>query len=369
LKKDVTILIAPNSYKECADSSDAAALFIKYLTTDKLKCIPAPLSDGGDGFLKVCTDRFGLEIHKLTISSPVNTRIEVSAGYDRSNKILYIESASVIGLNLIPPEKRNPMFLNSASMGELLKKVNERGLPLEKLVIGIGGTGVSDLGIGMLSELGLKLYNSSGENVNPVPAEFHNIADAEWDRTFDFNVEIISDVDNPLTGENGAVYIYGPQKGLNKKDVKSLDNEFSRLVQLFADKGIIKQQKDLSGAGGGIAAAFQMFFNAEVKSSAEFILKDLNLKKLLEDTDYIITGEGNFDHQSLSGKGTGIIIKNTTKPVFLVCGNIDESLELPANVKRIELQKYFKNREESIIKFEEGINKASGEIKELAVQF
>jgi glycerate 2-kinase len=356
-----TILIAPNSYKECADSVDAAELFARHLKDDNLRMLISPVSDGGDGFLKVCIKQFDLQVHKYLVSSPFGSQIEVNAGYDPFTETAYIESAEVLGLRRIPREKRNPMHLSSGGLGQLIKKISTE-YSVNKFVIGIGGTGTNDLGLGMLSELGLKLFDKNSMITPPLPHNFSNIYSAHWENNFKYQIELVVDVENPLTGTDGSSCIYGPQKGLTPADIGIIDFEFQRLVNLFIRSELIQPGIVLSGAGGGLAAGFQMFLNAEVTTSDGFILEDLKIKEKAGRADFVITGEGAFDEQSLSGKAAGIIIKNTSHPVFLVCGKIKKNLHLPDNIIPIELQKYFKKPGDSIKKFKEAVHYAADEI-------
>lgn len=357
---DKKILVAPNSFKECASSVEAAELFLKYLSPFKFDLTSAPLSDGGDGFLQVCLHNFKLEEFKFQSRSPIGSPLEVPVGFDRSNGTVYLESADIIGLKLIPGEQRTPMYYTTAGMGELLKTVY-KSLTVKKIVIGIGGTATNDLGLGMLVSLGLRLYNHAGDNITPVPKEFNHIVDFEFNPVFDLPIEIITDVDNPLSGINGASSIYGPQKGLNDDEINFIDSEFTRLAELFC-RGKNLQELKLSGAGGGLPGGMQIFLNTRIKASGEFIMEDLGIKNLLGLTDCVITGEGSFDKQSMYGKGAGIILENSRKPVFLVCGKIDNQLELPKHIIPLELSRYFGNIEESIENFSKGIEKASFEI-------
>ncbi|HED06355.1 MAG TPA: glycerate kinase, partial [Ignavibacteria bacterium] len=136
------ILIAPNSYKECADSITAADFFSKYLKIDENYIIvKRPVSDGGDGFLKVCQNRFNLKILKYQITTPYdNSTFSCSIGYSETGKQIFIESAEVLGLKIIPKEKRHPISLSSIGMGELIKLIMEDvetgKIEVEKIIIG-----------------------------------------------------------------------------------------------------------------------------------------------------------------------------------------------------------------------------------------
>jgi glycerate 2-kinase len=362
-----TILIAPNSFKECADSVEVSRLIDQNLSSAGLRSILAPLSDGGDGFLKVCIERFGLEKLSFQSYSPLKEEIEVIAGYDRSRKVIYLESADIVGLKLVPPGKRNPMIFSTAGMGELLKIIAEE-VKVDRFVIGIGGTATNDLGLGMLTKLGLKLYGSSGNIVDPVPQNFDRIKSFSWERDFNIPVTLISDVDNPLTGEKGAAFTYGSQKGFNPAEINFLDNEFERIAELFKKDGLINQNTFLSGSGGGLSAGMQIFLNASVKHSEHFILEDLGLREYFQRADFIVTGEGAFDYQSYNGKGAGVILRHTQKHVFLICGKIAEGIKLPDNVYPIELEEFFEVKSDSISHFSMGIRYAAERVLELIAE-
>jgi len=301
------ILIAPNSYKEVASSIAAAGLFRKYLSALTENIITAPLSDGGDGFLDVCVNKFNLRRLKYIVPSFNDIPVEVEVGYDAANKYIYIESAAIIGLKLVPPDKRIPMKFATKGLGILIKKI-AGDVSVKKFIIGIGGTATNDLGLGMFSVLGLKLYNSNNQIVFPVPEKFNEIAGYLWEPEIEIPFEIIIDVNNPLLGDSGSAATYGPQKGFSKSEINFLDYESARLIKLFSENKI--NTADLYGSGGGLAAGIQIFLNPEITESEKFIMEDLGLKKLLDDSDIVITGEGSFDDQSFYGKGTGSIIKN-----------------------------------------------------------
>jgi len=118
------VLIAINSFKECADAVQVSNLFNKYLDKSLFRVVQKPISDGGDGFLEVCRFHFGLEILDYSISSPYDeTYFDCKVGLDRKSKTLFIESAEVLGLKKIPNEKRHPLQLSSKGLGDLLQLI------------------------------------------------------------------------------------------------------------------------------------------------------------------------------------------------------------------------------------------------------
>ena len=367
------ILIAPNSFKECADSVKIAGIFTSCLSgKDDIEVVSTPISDGGDGFLNVCQAKFGLEKMAYQIPAPFENSndMECEIGYDRQNKTIYIESANVLGLKTIPVEKRRPMYLSSKGMGVLLKKIimdiNAGSIVVDDVVIGVGGTGTNDMGIGLLTELGLILCNVKGKEILPLPINFRFVKHVLWRKIeLPFNIELISDVNNSLLGLKGASFVFGKQKGLTEGEIKEADDGFTNLIKIIKNSEVTIPGF-LSGAGGGLAAGLQIFLKANLTFADKFITGSLKLNSKVK-YNAVIIGEGAFDQQSLMNKGTGAIIKmftGTDIPVILCCGRIDRNVveKLPVNVRLIALSRYFKNELESIEHFEEGIKMACDHI-------
>jgi glycerate kinase len=370
------ILISPNSFKECADSVVIAELIkdnLSYLKDADL--IVKPITDGGDGFLKVCQFFFGGEIRKYSISTAYGDSLfECPILYCENRKEIYIESAEVLGLKIVPLAYRNPLKLTSKGLGELLRKIEEgihQGIiNVQKVYIGIGGTATIDMGIGMMSELGLELLDSSNLDINVLPENFSKVRGIEY-KPFDFSFDIISvvDVTNPLVGEQGGIRVFGKQKGAIDTTISIIEEGFSHLVNLFENNGLQFSYNKLSGAGGGIPAALQIFYNSQLLYSSEFIEHNLGFNKYSDsdNIDYLITGEGAYDNQSEFGKGADVLINlfnGTSKQLFLLCGIINSKsvASLPKNVIPISLVKYFENESDSVIKYKVGIEKGCQDI-------
>lgn len=375
VNKKIKILLAPNSFKECASSNKINELLKNNLSNKNFDLIPFPLSDGGDGFLEVCKYHFNLDILNIKASTPYDeTLIDVPIGYKKDTQTIYIESAKVLGLHLIPIELRRPIELNSKGMGDLLNLIQYKSetskLKVKKVIIGVGGTGTNDLGIGMCSQLGLKLYDDFEREINPDPINFRKVKRVKWQqKRFDFNIEVVIDVDNLLLGKNGATYVFGKQKGSTEDELIQIESGFKNLIKLFINNDLLDSTKKLSGAAGGLAAGFQIFFNSKITSSKDFILKELKLASF-GNINVIITGEGAFDIQSFMNKAPGIIIdffKNSSKKIIIIAGYYAPEIkgELPKNCEIIELSSFFNSKEESIKHFEKGLILASEKIKKL----
>jgi len=370
LRNSKRILIAPNSFKECADSSEVSLLIAKTLkeklssNLDKYSYQLLPLSDGGDGFLSVIALSKDIQFLKFTIPNTLlNSQITVEVAYSVNEKIVYIESAKTIGISLVPKAEREIMKMSSYPMGllilELINKKKFGELDFDKIVIGIGGTGVNDFGIGMLSVFGLLLLDTLGNQLNPLPEKFEGTANIVLPEIpNDIKFEIVVDSINPLTGEKGASLIYGPQKGATINEARALDESFIKLLKIYESYGI--QRDDLVGAGGGIAAAFQLFFNAVKIDAKSFINDYLYLERAISESDLVITGEGKVDNQNEFEKAVGIIIDSATKQnkeIVLICG-IAENIASSEGITVIEMSKFFNSIEGSISNWKEGIEKS-----------
>ena len=85
-----------------------------------------------------------------------------------------------------------------------------------------------------------------------------------------------------------------------------------------------------SGAAGGLGGGAIAFLNAELKSGIELIKEIANFDKVIKDADWIITGEGKLDSQTLSGKTIAGVIASARKkdiPVAALCGLLDITKE------------------------------------------
>jgi glycerate kinase len=367
------ILIAPNSFKECASSVETATLMYNALKkyTSEFQLIMKPISDGGDGFLEVCKYYFGGELLDYRITVPFDDSMsECPVLYNSDRKKIFIESADVLGLKILPQRFRKPMQLSSKGIGELLLQINEdvnkRKILVDDIVIGIGGTGTIDLGLGMCSQLGLSLIDEEGKVLDPLPLKYKDMHNIQIDKIhFPFSIECVVDVNNPLIGTQGAAHSFGSQKGASEDEIQEIDNSFSKVINILKNNNLVDSSIKLSGAGGGLAAAFQIMFNSPLISSQDFVLNHLGLSRYIGESDYILTGEGVFDIQTFMGKGAGILVRQAlanNKEVFLVCGRYLIAEKFNENFKVFELQEFFNSKEESIAKFEEGIDKVCEKI-------
>jgi len=366
-----SILLAPNSFKECADSVEIASVINK-LIIDRANftIIQKPLSDGGDGFLSIAKLLFSCSDIIYSIIRCYEDQLEnKTILFDKNFNRIFIESANLFGLKVVPEEFRNPMKLNSNSLGSILKKIeldviNKRQI-VDEVIIGIGGTATLDFGIGACSQLGLKLFDKVGKELVPIPQNFSSVAKIIWvKQNLSFKVKCIVDVETDLIGNPGALEIYGKQKGASDLEIVEIKAGIKNLLNILKRDSNFKIPEKLNGAGGGLAAGLNLFLGAEIIKAEDFILNYILEGINLNSIDAVITGEGRFDFQSFEGKGAGVILnlfKNKSIPIFLINGATDlpPNIKLPKNVKIINLIDFFKTKEESIKNFRIGLAKAA----------
>jgi glycerate 2-kinase len=382
--QNLKILIAPNSFKECADSVEVSEL----IKTSLYRLLPGeiksqidfrlrPISDGGDGFISVCQLVFGAELLHFEISYPYNNqKFFCPVGYVQNTKTIFIESAEVIGLKMIPDEFRKPMLLSSKGLGELLLQLYDSAesgiMEIDKVVIGVGGTGTNDLGMGMMQVFGLEFYDKKDNPLEILPKNFSLVEKVVVPEVqFPFRIEMIIDVENPLLGIDGASLLFSEQKGATDEESKTMEKGFAHLLdELEVDN---KTLEGLSGSGGGIAAAMKLFFNSEEKFADKFIREDLKIRPENTDINMVITGEGKLDNQTLMNKGAFIVVNEFAKqniPINFLCGVSEGDLPEIENMKVLEISEYFDSVEESIKKIEKGIESACRRIcKDIIQQF
>lgn len=321
------ILIAPDKFK----GSLTAAQVCNAIEKGILKSYPdthiikIPLADGGEGSLESLEsslnfDRIYLEVHD-PLFNPVNSF------YGIKDNTAYIEMALASGLPLLSVNDRNPMFTTSLGTGELILDVVKRGV--ESIYLFIGGSATNDCGMGIASALGYRFFDVEGNELKPIGSNLKKVKVIDTSNLVELsgvNFTVLTDVLNPLFGNNGAAYVFAPQKGASETEVIELDKGLRNFSDVIKKTfGMDISQIPGSGAAGGIGGGAVAFCNAQIKSGIESILDMLNLNTLISESDLIITGEGLFDKQTLEGKVVKGIMdrcKHFNKPLGIICGDI-----------------------------------------------
>ncbi|MDT3697189.1 MAG: glycerate kinase [Ignavibacterium sp.] len=367
----MNVLICPNSYKECADSTRIAEILKQeFSVKSELNLICRPLTDGGDGFIKVCENIYNLKnISAIDIITYGDNLNECQVLYSEKDKRVFIETAQIFGLKRFSEHNRSPLAINSSALGVVLQNlvslVDNHELEINSIWIGVGGTATIDFGVGACSEFGLKLFDENSVFIEPLPISFNRAVKLKFDfQKLPFRVYCIVDVETELLGNPGAVEIYGPQKGASSEDIEKIKSGISNILSLIKSDFRLPVPDKLNGAGGGLAAGLNIFLGAEIISAEKFIsneiLKDIDFSKI----DLVVSGEGKFDLQSLEGKATGVLVKicqENSIPLYFINGSTEltEKIKLPAYIHFINLSDFYGTKLEAIQNYEEGIQRAA----------
>jgi glycerate kinase len=290
-----------------------------------------PLSDGGDGTIDV------LEYHlkgtrlKIKVNDPLFRKVEASYLYMEAIKTAFIEMAEASGMALLKEEERNCYHTTSYGTGEIILDAMRKGA--QTIILGIGGSATNDCGIGMASALGYRFEDEKGNPLIPVGRNLSLVKNINTANVIselkNVSFKVACDVTNPLFGKNGAAYVYGPQKGASEEEVTLLDEGLQHISKLFKQQ-LAKDIENVKGAGaaGGMGAGSLVFLNTKLQSGINLVKQLIDFDKKIKQADWIITGEGKLDSQTLSGKTIqGVIASSKAEniKVAALCGSVDLS--------------------------------------------
>ncbi|WP_309399191.1 glycerate kinase [Cerasicoccus maritimus] len=347
------ILFAFDKFKDSMNAFEACAIAQEAL----LKARPswevtvAPLADGGEGFCQILTRALYGEIVSKPIIGPQLEPLRAEMGYVDAKKvpaavkkmlglpsfgkIAIIEMAQASGLEAIPEGARDPWIATSFGTGQLIAEAADVGA--SAIILGVGGSATIDLGLGALEAIGLELLDEKMDSMDHVvPRDWRNVSRLRgeiWPHIPP--IYIACDVQNPLLGPNGAVSVYGPQKGLMPTDMATYEKSFGEMAKQlcgFFGKERTEMMQPGAGAAGGITFGLSVACDAQLVPGFDLVEAWLDLKKKISEADLIVTGEGRFDSSSLQGKGPGSILKETArqgKPAKVMAGIIESGIKLP----------------------------------------
>lgn len=264
-----------------------------------------PLADGGEGTTDAFIEGLGGQRIDLTVTGPMGSPVSCYYGYLEKDKTAIIEMASASGITLVPAHQKNPLTASTRGVGEMILHALEKGG--RHFIIGIGGSATNDAGIGMLKALGYSFLDEQGLDVGEGAQALGKVASIDAKNRHplldDCQFRIACDVTNPLCGENGATYIYGPQKGVTEAQKESLDQDMAHFADV-TETTLNCAFKNYPGAGaaGGLGFAFLSYLHASLSPGVELILDAINLSDALNGADIVVTGEGQLDRQTAMGK-------------------------------------------------------------------
>jgi len=245
-----------------------------------------------------------------------------------------IEMAAASGIHLVTPNEQNIYLASSFGTGQLIIAALDHGC--DKLIVGLGGSATNDGGMGMMKALGAQYFDQDGVQLAPDVRALLQLAridlrhlDPRLDKT---EIVVACDVDNPLCGKNGASRIFGPQKGATGDDIVVLDQALAHYGDILAtNTGKNIAAEPGAGAAGGLGAAFIGLIDAGLKPGIDLVIEIVELAKSLVDADFVITGEGRIDRQTIHGKtpvGVAKLAKSHNLPVICIAGLVEDSADI-----------------------------------------
>jgi len=325
------VVIAPDSFKGSTAAPATAAAIAEGLRRvwPGAELRLCPMADGGEGTLDAVLSRGGQRV-TARVTGAAGKTVEAGYGIVGEGKIAIIEAAQIVGLTDPDGTAIDVELRSSRGIGELMARLLDGGLP--EFMVGLGGTSTNDGGAGMLAALGLRLLDAKGRAVDATPEGLANLVAVDAagldPRLRQTTITIMSDVDNVLTGPRGATAIFGPQKGARPERVGELDARLARFASLV-EKALGKTARDRPGAGaaGGLGFALQLL-GGEMRSGAEVVADLIGLNTALHGANWVITGEGRTDAQTLLGKTPLVVARRSAAmgvPATLISGGVDRT--------------------------------------------
>lgn len=290
--------------------------------------VALPVADGGEGTVECFIHALRAEAAAAPATGPYGE--EIQAGYCRAGNRAVIEMAAAAGLPMVG-ENRHAEKTSTYGVGQIIRHAVENGCT--EILLGLGGSATNDGGCGCAAALGTKFLRENGEPFVPVGATMDQVSHIDISETKRIlqgvHLTVMCDVDNPLCGENGAAYVFAPQKGADLATVELLDRNLSALAAAIRrDIGLSVETMPGAGAAGGMGAGCAAFLGAELKSGIEAVLDMVEFDTCLMGADLVITGEGRIDAQSIHGKVIAGVAKRTAPkgiPLVAIVGGIDDS--------------------------------------------
>lgn len=328
------LVFASDSFKGTLESARIAELLGKAAREvfGEVDTVNIALADGGEGTVSAVLASTDAKALTAAVHGPLMDPVEAKyALFDDGRAV--IEMASASGLTLIPAKSLDPLEATSFGTGELLKAALDAGA--RDITIGVGGSATNDGGMGFMRALGAAFYDSDGAPLEGRGRDLIRVARIDTagldSRLADTRLTVMCDVDNPLTGEAGATYVYGPQKGASGEALELLESGMQNYRDVIKNlTGIDCDEVRGAGAAGGIGAALYALLGAGMKPGIGIMLDLTGFDDVLEGADLVVTGEGRADFQSMHGKvlhGIGLRAKEKGVPVTAIVGGLGDGWE------------------------------------------
>jgi len=325
------IVLAPDSFKGTMTAAEVCEAMERGMRQElpEAEFDRIPMADGGEGTIEAIVSAARGQIEEIEVAGPLGESIRGTIGRIEQDgeRWAIVEAASLFGLPMLAQEERNPLNTTSRGMGDAIRFALDSGF--RKLVIGLGGSATNDGGMGMLSALGARYFDSEGRELYGFGRDMASAERADFTkldpRLPECSLIIASDVTNPLLGPQGATRVYGPQKGASQEVAEELESAMGKMAALTErELGVRCADSPGAGAAGGLGFAL-MAIGAMVKPGAEVVGDLCGLEERIRRADCVVTGEGSSDAQTLFGKlpiRVAEVAKTADKPAYLLSGSL-----------------------------------------------
>lgn len=324
------VVLAPDSFKESMTAAEAAAAMARGVRAvhPGADCVEVPMADGGEGTADALVAALGGRWRELVVRDQLGRGVLARYGL-AADGLAVIEVAAAVGLGHVPEAGRRIMASTSLGVSDLVLDALAAGAT--RLVVGLGGTGTSDGGAGLLAGLGAVWRDADGRELPPHPDGLALLERVDLDgldpRLGGVTIELACDVTNPLLGPRGAAAVFGPQKGATPEQVPAIEAVLRRVADALTRAGL-QDVRDVPGAGaaGGLGAAF-LALGARLRPGAEVVAEAARLEEAVRGADLVLTGEGSIDRQTLAGKtpaGVAAVAVRCGVPVIAFAGRVGE---------------------------------------------
>ncbi len=326
------ILLAPDSFKGSLTAMEAAAAMeagLRQVWPDA-DIRQFPMADGGEGTLDVLLAVAKGKRCYVTVAGADGLPLQAAYGLleHAGEQVAVLETAQVVGLPLA--RQTQVAARTTLGLGELFRICLDLGI--RSFMIGLGGSSTNDGGAGVLVALGVALLNAEGKAIQADLNGLMALAQADFSqldpRIAETSIIIMSDVRNALCGPDGATAVFGPQKGVASTAILEFDSWLKNYAAL-CDAALGKTYSVLPGTGaaGGLGYAFQLLGGVH-RSGAEMVCELSGIDAVLPEMDWVVTGEGKTDAQTLMGKVPFVVATHARHfgvPVTLVSGSVDQA--------------------------------------------
>ncbi|MCU4577285.1 glycerate kinase [Acinetobacter courvalinii] len=329
------VVIAPDSFKDSLSAqhvAEAIALGWQQVFPDA-EIVTCPMADGGEGTIDAVLAACSGQWREQIVQGPLGESVLAKWGWLDAKKIAIIEMAQASGIQLLKPSQRNACISSTFGTGELILAALDAGA--KEILLTVGGSATNDAGTGLLNALGVRFLDVDHQVLPTGGLALQNLAQIDLEN-FDSRIQqtkflLAADVTNPLCGPNGASHIFGPQKGASSQQVLALDQALSHFADVTAQYfGFDQRHEAGAGAAGGLGFAAKTFLKAEFRSGVEVIAELNQLADKIQGADWVITGEGKLDEQTLNGKtpfGVAKIAQAANVPVIVIAGTLGQNYQ------------------------------------------